>query len=477
MVLSIKKSISCLFFCVLLFSSLSNTVFADFRLTALPAEGGFDIRFGRVTPTDFKQSREITLQIASDIGKQYVVSQRIAQPLTSSMGDQLPDDQFRMYPRLNSNTKGTLLFQEELPVSQSEKILYTSNTAGDSDSFKLIYTITPRDGQIPGSYYGRIIYVLMPVDSLESQVNVTVNIYVELTGGSSPIIDIKTNSGVNRITLTSKVSGAGVIEFPQVFFKINGPVGASYRIYQQIPEGQILGSAGNKLDLSQVLFTMAEGRGGTIGRDGTLDAAGEKYLLYASNPSGSGDEFVVTYKPGEKFKYQKADFYKSRINYLIEVDGAANIATGVFQALDLECDVVSLFELIVHSGKEKGLVLKFGTVKERDVSKADVDVVVESNLGQAYQVIQKLAGPLASRKGDKISDQDFRLQVSDITSQEEPKQYVKELQPVSSGDTVLFTSGPGGMGASFKVRYELGVKGDSRGGDYASNIGYSLSLV
>ena len=452
--------------------------FAAFNLTAIPTEGSFDIRFGKVMPTDFKQSREIILQIVSDIGKQYVVSQQVIQPLTSSTGDQLPGGQFRMYPLINSNLKGTLLFQEELPIDPGSKILYNSNVAGESDSFKLIYTITPEIGQMPGSYFGKIVYVLMPVNSLESQVNVTVNIYVELSAGSAPIIDVKTKSGTNLIALTSKIVSDAAVEFPKVFFKINGPVGASYRIYQQIPEGQVVGSKGSNLDLAQVLFTIGEGRGGTIGRNGTLDVAGEKYLLYTSNSSGSGDEFSVTYVPGEKFKYQKADFYKSKINYLIEVDGVANIATGIFQALNLECDVVPLFELIVRSGKEKGLVLEFGKVKEGNVSKTEVDVEVESNMGQAYQVIQKFAGPLASEKGDKISDQDFRLQVSDITSQEEPKQYIKELQPVSAGgDMVLFTSGSGGMGSSFKVRYELVVKGDSRGGDYASNVGYSLSLI
>ena len=120
-------------------------------------------------------------------------------------GITLPDDQFKMYPVVNSNGKGTLLYREETPVSQFEnQMIYTSNTVGESDSFRVVYTITPQETQKPGSYYGRVTYLLVPVDSTQSQVVVNLNIYVQLVQGDVPVVEMKTETGVPRLVFSSR---------------------------------------------------------------------------------------------------------------------------------------------------------------------------------------------------------------------------------------------------------------------------------
>ena len=149
-------------------------------------------------------AKEVTLRTTSDIAKPYRVFQKVIVPLATSDGTTLPDEQFKMYPLVNSNSRGTLLYREESPVNQFNELIYTSDGAGTSDSFQLVYTITPKGNQIQGSYYGRFSYVLVPVDTTQVQVVTNMNVYVELAAGTTPVVEVKTESGIPRLELSSK---------------------------------------------------------------------------------------------------------------------------------------------------------------------------------------------------------------------------------------------------------------------------------
>jgi len=455
--------------------------FAVFDLNVTPSDGGFDLRFPRISATDFKQTKEITLRMTSNIGKQYRISQQVIKPLSTFDGTTIPEEQFKMYPLVNSNSRGTLLYREEAPVSTFDTILYTSDTAGNSDSFRLVYTLTPFANQVAGTYYGRIAYILTPINSTQAQVVVNLNVYADLAAGTVAAVEVTTASGSHRIGLSSRGMGPQAEQmikgYPQVSVKVNGQLGAAYRIFASLEGNSIMSNAGDEFDLSKVQFSLAGGDKGSPTRDGDFQAAATKELLYTSDAVGSGDDFVMTFKPAQDFRLAKAGLYKGKLDFIIEKLAGMGKGPEVVGTLDLEFDIVPLFDIRVYSQGREGVNLSFGEVSYKTGPKqSDVDVYVDSNMGKPYQVVQNVAGPMANEKLEKIPEEDFTVKVKDIEGINEPKSYIKDFIPAKQGETVLLASSPSGDSQHFTVEYQLNMRPDTKGGNYSTRIGYSLAL-
>lgn len=478
---NIQSSILCLVILQLALFFFPISSYAAFNLTASPTEGGFDLRFSRLSPGDFKQVKEVELRVNSDIAKQYRIVQRVVAPLSTPDGTTLPDEQLRMYPRVNSNTAGTLLYREEAPLDHFDTVLYTSNSIGQNDSIRLVYTLTPNENQIPGSYYGRIAYVLTPIDSTQSQVVVTLNVYVDLGAGNKANVEVGTLSGSNRLYFDSKGmtldNAAGLTKPEEIFVKIHYPLGSTYRIYQDLSDASLVSSSGQEFDLTKILFSVKGGERGTATKEGDLKSVASRQLLYISDPSGAPDEFKVTYKPRDDFRLQTTGFYRGRLNFIIEKEQSSNPAPEIVKTFDVEIDIVPLFDINVYSQGQKGVSLRFGDASYKTGPKtSDVDIFVETNMGKSYQVIQKVMSPMVNESGDKIPREDFVVRVKEIGENIEPKFYLKENVPVKEGETAIFTSSSAGESAHFKVEYRLTLKPDSKGGNYSTRLGYSLAL-
>lgn len=463
-----------------LFFILPSVSYAVFNLTVLPSQGGFDLRFQRLAPGDFKQTKEVTLTVTSDIGKQYRILQKVTTPLATADGTEIPASQFKVYPLINSNSRGTLLYQEEVPVSEFNNVFYTSDGTGSSDSLKLVYTIAPSPNQVPGSYYGRLAYILTPIDSTQSQVVVNINVYAEFSGSGVPVVQVSTSTSSKRLTLTSKGMGpkeSQTYREPlQVSFKIPAPVGSVYRIYQSLENGSLVSGAGDEFDPSKVLFSVTGAEKGTPGQEGDLKSASTKALLYVSDPGGGTDEFTVVYAPAKDFRLQKAGLYRGRLNFIIETDKGVS-GPQVLQSLDVEIEIVPLFDIYVYSGGEEGVTLKFGQVSYKTGPKTSVsEVYIESNMGTPYQVVQKVSGPMMDEAGNKVPAEDFTAQVKEVQGEEEPGPYLKDAAPVKEGETMIFASGLKGSSAHFKVEYTLKMRPDSKAGNYTTRISYGLAL-
>jgi hypothetical protein len=462
----------------LFFSSVS---YAEFDMTALSSHGSMDLRFDRVAPNDFKESLEMTFTVTSDIGKQYRVSQEVIKPLATMEGREISENQFKMYPLMNSNSHGILIYRQETPVAQFDDIIYTSNVSGSGDSFTLVYTLEPGDEQVPGLYYGTLAYILAPIDSREAQVVVTVNVFAELASGHAAVVEVETSSGSSQLVLSTKSRGRDddlfQKDYPQIAVKVHGPIGAPYRIYQKLEGGIAKSVAGDELDLSKVLFVIEDGEEGIITKDGSLKNASNKQLLYASDNHGSADEFVITYKPGDDLRLFKAGVYKSRLSFILEVDTARGMETAPFLSVDFDVDVETLFDMRVYSNGKEGLSLEFGEVSYKTGTKvSEVEIYIESNLEKPYQVVQKVASSMVNKKGDTIEEGDFTVFVKEFDTREPPSFYIKAPVAVKEGESVIFASGPSGKSARFKTEYSLTMKRDVRSGDYSASLGYSLLM-
>lgn len=475
-----KKNLPVLFILFFLQLFLFAPAFAAFNLTVLPPDGGFDLRFRRLSPDDFREAKEVTIQVVSDIGKQYRVIQRLIQPFSTTNGVAMRGEQFRMYTLINSNTKGTLVSMQEMPVSSMDTVLYTSAAIGEPDTFKLVYTVTPSENQTQGTYYGKMAFVLIPIDSTQSQVVVTMNIYAELTAGSRPQFEVLTSSGMNRLSFSSKgmrfKKDVFFQDFPQVSLRISAPLGVAYRIYQNLENGELMSSTGEDFDLTKIEYSASGASRSAPTFQGTLKDAARRQLIYTSDRNGSPDEITVTYKPSQDFRLQKAGFYKGKLSFVIEKEILSSAAPEVLAALDVEVDIAPLFDIYVFSDGKEGVNLNFGDIGYKTESKTKaLDIYVESNTGRPYSVIQTVSGELASPAAGKIGREDFSVRVKDIEETEEPRFYLKEPGLVKEGATVIYSSGLKGASAHIQAEYSLKVKADTQAGQYTTQIGFSLS--
>lgn len=454
--------------------------FAAFNLSVEPVGGGYDLRFQRLSPEDFKQTKEVLVRVSSDIGRQYRVFQRIARPLSSNDGREIPSEQFKMYALPGSNSRGTLIYREESPVNQFDTMLYSSDPSGTGDSFKLVYTLSPVQRQLPGTYQGRISFVLIPIDSSQSQIVVTLNVYAELAGGLNPVFELKTQDHSGRIhlapqsdqTLRERVDSI-------VAIGVQSPVGAAYKIYQQLDGSGIVSAEGDYFDLSKVGVSFSALQKGRLGQPETLYQARTKELIYASDENGSPDELKVVYAPSDDLRLMKAGRYRGRISFVAEIEGAQGMKLIPIRTLDIDIEIPALFNLMVSSPDgRQGVNLQFGDVSYKTGPKtSEVIISVETNMKRPYKVIQRVASPMVNEFGDRVSEEDFKFWVKEVDDKiSTPRLVLFDPRPVAEGDTVIFASSVRGEETKFKVVYELTMRPDSKGGRYDAQIGYSLLM-
>ncbi|MDD5259499.1 MAG: hypothetical protein PHD29_05985 [bacterium] len=129
-----------------------------FDLIVTTGEGS-GIRFNNVPLDKRPQHSEILIEIQSNVGRQYQVSQQLPVKLMNSEGASIPPNYFTL--RLEGiNTKGTLRFTRPTEVKTGEMVLFLSDQTGSADKFKIIYEFTADTNVPAGNYAGSIMYTI-----------------------------------------------------------------------------------------------------------------------------------------------------------------------------------------------------------------------------------------------------------------------------------------------------------------------------
>ena len=457
--------------------------FAAFSLSVEPYEGGYDLRFGRVDTQDVKIIKEVTIQVTTNIGKQYRVYQRLDKPLITPDGVEIDRNQFKMYILTNSNTRGTLERIEEFPVMLSDTVLYTSNTAGEGDSFRIVYTLDPSINQVAGSYYGRILFIARPIDSTQDEEVETLQMYADLSNEGS--VEVSTDSGFKSIRISSRDLDKDIIQQPSVYISVKGNLGTTYRLYQKLGDSLIKSSSGEQFDLKKVVYEASDANSGAIIKRGDLSELKRKFLVYVSDNLGSSNEITIKYGPSEDFSQQKANLYTGTINYYLELDRAsAAIESGFIDSVDVGFDVEPIFRIIATSifegGKvatyEGSVLLQFGEIGYKSgVKESKVRIRVESNLGRPYLVTQKLTGTLQNEEGYEIPKELFTFELEKQVDTTGRLKLDAEVVVETDKDVALFVSNGEGDSDEFDIIYKLKVTSDTREGNYNTGLSYSLS--
>lgn len=470
-------------FCVFVLFKPIQPCFAAFSLTVDPYEGGYDLRFGKSSTQDPKVVKEITIRVTTNIGKQYRVYQRLEKPLTTPDGVEIDHNNFKMYTLINSNTRGTLERIEEFPVMSSDTVLYTSDTAGTGDSFRVVYTLQPTIDQVAGSYHGRLIYYVVAIDSTQEQEVETLNMYADLTNEGA--VEVSTESGFKRIRISSSDLNDIAPQYPVVNISIKGNLGSRYRIYQGLGGSLVKGSGGERFDLSKVAYKITDSRSGAVIKEGDLSDLRSKSLVYVSDDLGSSNDIAIEFIPAKDFIEQRADTYTGAISYSIELDKArTTFESGYIDSMDVEFDVEPIFRIVVTSVSSDGetiiqegsAVLRFGELSYKTgANESKVNMKIESNLDKPYLVTQKIMGPLQNDEGDKIPGKLFTFELSKDEDSDATIKFDTETSIDSENDVAIFVSNDNGDSDEFEITYKLRVTADTPGGNYNTGVSYSLS--
>ena len=114
-----------------------------FDLLITPQEQKTRIEFQNLQPKEPPRVSEMIIEIKSNLGKPYQVSQNLLSELT--------------------DTKGTLKTPEKQAMKKQDTVLFVSDAKGSADKFKIIYELTSPDDLIAGDYSTRITYALLEI--------------------------------------------------------------------------------------------------------------------------------------------------------------------------------------------------------------------------------------------------------------------------------------------------------------------------
>lgn len=438
---------------------------AELSIALTPYDGGYDLRFGKVSYTAERINREVRVRVTSDIAKQYRVIQVLTDPLRTDDGQEFPFKNFVVYGLRGTNSFGTLHVEQAFPVNLNRQILYTSNTGGASDSFTLVYSLIPPEQVHPGSYRGRISFVIQPLDSTEEIITETINVFAEVDVASS--VTLTTLTGSKDIVLQSDRSEDS--ELNKVAVNIVGGIGKQFRIVQFVSE-QPVSAEGNRLDWQAVKFIGRGAEKGMLLNEATGLSARQQ-ILYTSSVNGEADSFEIEYSLGD-LTQQKEGNYRTSLKYFLDGPDAQ---MRLLETIGLEVDHPRVFELLITPENQRG-ILRFEALKPKEPPKTnEVIVEIKSNIGKRYQVTQNIYSDLMDKEGHIIPPGYFVIRAESLDTKGTLRFLTEE--GAKRGDTALFISDEKGSPDKFKIIYGLTIPADVPAGEYSTRISYSLSEI
>lgn len=453
----------------LLFISAALLCTADawalFSFTATPRRGGQTIRFEEAEPGGILRNEEVTLSVVSDLGKQYHIFQTVYQPLTNEFGNTLPQEALVVFSP--SSGIGSIHTQLESPVTMGQMPIYTSDSAGTQDSFVLVFNVRVPADQPGGTYRTTLNLTAEPISPVAGVSPNVVILDVRLELRPTWKVRVENERGGRDLDL-GKISKDRFAATGTLTLKIDSNVGVPYRLVQELAE-PLTSADGSSLEENVLNFTVqaAEGNPSVSSREGL--SPGPK-IVYTSTDTGRGDTLQILFSAAPSIK-QKAGIYTGMLHYRFESN--SSLVSPEILSVPLRIEVEPIFYLNVKPQQSDGIHFgDFRDGKNKETSQMALDV--QTNLGKPYQVSQIVSRKLTNETGDAMSGGSFLYSVRN------PKTGTSEApfpDAVKEGTALLFTSDNAGSAEEIIVDYELKIPTDAKGGNYSSDIKYSVTSL
>lgn len=120
---------------------------------------GREPRFDDVLPNSPPQVKEAIVDVKTNLGKPYMVIQKIAAPLANIKGAIFKQESFDMKVE-SIDGQGKSTFNDFATVPQEEKAIFLSDAKGTPCKVKVLYRLKPYPEMEPGNYLTSIVYSL-----------------------------------------------------------------------------------------------------------------------------------------------------------------------------------------------------------------------------------------------------------------------------------------------------------------------------
>lgn len=137
---------------------LEVTIERVFDLNVTPEQDS-GIQFRDVPLDKTPRRSEMLVEVHSNIGRQYQVSQQLPAALVNAEGETITPKHFTLR-LVDLGTKGSLQFIQPTEAKTGEIVLFLSDQEGSSDKFKIIYEFSADASVEAGDYMGKIMYTI-----------------------------------------------------------------------------------------------------------------------------------------------------------------------------------------------------------------------------------------------------------------------------------------------------------------------------
>ncbi|MCM8774392.1 MAG: hypothetical protein NC820_06640 [Candidatus Omnitrophica bacterium] len=437
---------------------ISSSGFAEISISVNLFEGGQSLRFSRVD-SSIVRSQEVRIRINSLEAAQYQVYQRVIEPFVNERGERLDMQALTSKTLLGSNSQGALYHTEEMSLSYGDELLYTSDTQGNSDSFRIIYTVRGNKLNASGSFLGKILYTVRQIAGREEKTYI-LNVYIDASEEFN--IEANTSSGRDIVKLNTK-SKQEMEGYLRISFKgnLNKEV-KLYQVLEDLPQNELR----ETIDKEVIKFSVSANDESKVSYRSPTGLEKKQVLLYSSNQP-EDNVYVRFFLDEEKIKSQKAGSYKSKLIYILERDGEERSFY-----LNLEVDVQPIFTLETILPPEGMYFTNLLPTSPPQVK--EVEVIVKTNLGKPYMVIQTINNPLTNEEGKEIPCNYLTMRQEIIEGSPYKVQF-SEFTSLPLGDTPLIISNDKGEPIRFKVTYRLKPYSGMFAGNYSTRVNYSLA--
>jgi hypothetical protein len=118
------------------------------------------LAFNELMPDSLPQKRDVGIEVDSNTGRPYIVTQQVKSPLVNKQGDIMPQELFTVKVETQAESEGESLINDFTTVAEGETALFNSDEAGSPTNFKIIYRLKPDVKARPGQYSTVISYSL-----------------------------------------------------------------------------------------------------------------------------------------------------------------------------------------------------------------------------------------------------------------------------------------------------------------------------
>ena len=129
---------------------------------AISQTGQSELRFGNIRPSAIDTIEvgplTILIEVKSNTGDRYQVTQTINSALENAEGDKISLDHLK-FKTSSAKLNGTAV-ASPTPVSASSQIIFTSDAQGTSDTISAEYTLAIPPSQAPGDYSALLTYTV-----------------------------------------------------------------------------------------------------------------------------------------------------------------------------------------------------------------------------------------------------------------------------------------------------------------------------